>query len=76
MPRLRSVVVVALVWMAAFAASSAPDGFGGPARVSATSVGGDTPSGGSIEGKRWAVGVDPAGKRWDGFEDLAGKRWD
>ena len=75
MPRLRSVVVVALMWIAAFAASSTPDGFGAAPRAGASSVGGDAASGGSIEGKRWAVGVDPAGKRWDGFEDLTGKRW-
>jgi hypothetical protein len=75
MSRLRSVVVVALIWMAAFAASSAPDGFGGASRAGATSVGGDPSPDGSIEGKRWAVSADPAGKRWDGFEDPVGKRW-
>ena len=75
MPRLRSVVIVALIWMAAFAASSAPDGFGGAARTGATSAG-DAAPGGSIEGKRWVVSVDPGGKRWDGSEDPAGKRWD
>lgn len=75
MPRLRSVVVVALMWLAAFAASSAPDGFGGGTRAGGPSVAGDAAPDGSIRGKRWAVSVDPAGKRWDGFEDLAGKRW-
>ena len=75
MPRLRSVVVVALIWVAAFAASSAPDGFGGGTRAEAPSVAGDGAPGGSMKGKRWAVSADPAGKRWDGFEDLAGKRW-
>ncbi len=75
MPRLRSVLVVALIWLAAFAASSAPDGFGGAPRTGASSAG-DAPAGWSIEGKRWALGVDPGGKRWDGSEDLAGKHWD
>ena len=75
MPRLRSVVVIALIWMAAFAASSAPDGFGGAPRAGATSAGDPSP-GGSIEGKRWAASVDPAGKRWNPPEDPAGKRWD
>lgn len=75
MPRLRSVVVVVLIWIAAFAASSAPDGFGGAARTGLTSDGAPAP-GGSIEGKRWAAGFDPAGKRWDWSEGVAGKRWD
>jgi hypothetical protein len=74
MPRLRSVLVVALMWLSAFAASSAPDGFFGTGPA-ASSIGGDPSSGDSMEGKRWAVTVDPAGKRWDGFEDLSGKRW-
>ncbi len=74
MPRFRSVLIIALIWMAAFAASSVPDGLGGAARASATSPV-EAPAGGSVDGKRWAVVVDPAGKRWDGSEDLAGKRW-
>ncbi len=74
MPRSRSVLIIALIWMAALAASSVPDGLGGAARASAASAG-DALPGGAVDGKRWAVVVDPAGKRWDGSEDLAGKRW-
>jgi hypothetical protein len=74
-PRLRSVAVVALLWVAAFAGSSAPDGFGGPRRAEMPVVAGtvtrqahtsattdDPPN-----GKRWALLVDPDerdGKRW------------
>ena len=41
MPRLRSVVVVALLWVAALAGSSAPDGFGTPRHVEMPLVGWD-----------------------------------
>ena len=64
MPRLRSVVVVALMWLAAFAASSAPDGFGRASRAGAMSVLVAAPAW-SVDGKRWAFSVDAAGKRWD-----------
>ena len=82
MPRLRSVAVVALLWIAAFAGSSAPDGFGGPrhtemplvAGTSAYTTHGATPEG-PRKGKRWAKLVDPDGKRWDLPRDQAGKRW-
>jgi hypothetical protein len=70
--RLRSVAVVALLWVAALAGSSAPDGFGGPRRaemplvaetVARPAHASATPDG-PRRGKRWAILVDPDGKRW------------
>jgi hypothetical protein len=81
-PRLRSVAVVALLWVAAFAGSSAPDGFGGsrgaawpliagmPARPAHAAPVAEAPR----NGKRWAL-ADPGGKRWSLFDDVDGKRW-
>ena len=83
MPRLRSVAVVALLWLGAFAGSSAPDGFGDPRRAEMPLVAGTvalpthagaTPDG-PRRGKRWAMFVDPDGKRWAMFVDPDGKRW-
>jgi hypothetical protein len=77
------VAVVALLWVAALAGSSAPDGFGGPPRAEMPLVSGTvarpahtsaTP-GGPRNGKRWAMFVDPDGKRWDLPYASVGKRW-
>lgn len=81
MPRLRSVAVVALLWVAAFAASSAPDGFGLPRQagmplIAAIAAGPEQAAGtldGLRRGKRWALS-DETGKRWALFDDT-GKRW-
>jgi len=70
-PRLRSVAVVALMWVAAFAASSAPDGFGGPRQadmplvaVTAARPAHDPNTLDAVrKGKRWAL-HDATGKRW------------
>jgi hypothetical protein len=69
-PRLRSVAVVALLWVAAFAGSSAPDGFGGPQRaeepVLADVAGPALPRSsldGVPKGKRMVL-LDYQGKRW------------
>jgi hypothetical protein len=75
MPRLRSVVVVALIWMAAFAASSAPDGFGGAPRAGATSAS-DGISRESENGKRWPLAAVPAAGLWDLPNGANGKRWE
>jgi len=80
-PRLRSVAVVALLWLAAFAGSSAPDGFGLPRQAEmpliASIAGRPAHLAGTLEriraGGRWAS-YDDAGKRWALFDD-AGKRW-
>ena len=83
MPRLRSAAVIALLWVAALAGSSAPDGFGGPRRAETPLIAGtfarpasvgETPDG-TRKGKRWALQVDPDGKRWELPEDRTGKRW-
>ncbi|HEX7474183.1 MAG TPA: hypothetical protein VF323_13950 [Candidatus Limnocylindrales bacterium] len=71
MPRGRSVAVVALLWVAAFAGSSAPDGFGLPSQagrplIAALAAGPAQPAGtldGLRRGKRWAL-FDDTGKRW------------
>lgn len=83
MPQLRSVVVVALLWLAALAGSSAPDGFGGPRRGEVPLVAGtvaqpatsDTTPAGPRRGKRWALLADPDGKRWALPDDPVGRRW-
>ena len=70
MPRLRSVAVVALLWVAAFAGSSAPDGFGG-------SRGAESPLIAStlVREAHAVVAEAPRnGKRW-GLVDQDGKRW-
>jgi hypothetical protein len=64
MSRLRSVLVVALIWAAAFAGSSA-----------SVSPGGAT-SRGSDNGKRWAATQTPASGLWDLPNIGNGKRWD
>jgi len=83
MPRLRSMAIVALLWVAAFAGSSAPDGFGGPRHAEMPLLAGTvarqahlspTPDG-TRKGKRWAMLVGPDGKRWDLLPDPDGKRW-
>ena len=71
MPRLRSVAVVALLWVAALAGSSAPDGFSGPGLAETPLVAGTaTPArhAGTLDGIR-------KGKRWALLEDHGGKRW-
>jgi hypothetical protein len=81
--RLRSVAVVVLLWVAAVAASSAPDGFGGPRHpemplfagtVSPPTHADATPDG-PRRGKRWAFLSDPDGKRWELADDRVGRRW-
>lgn len=82
MPRLRSVAVIALLWVAAFAGSSAPDGFGGSRGAASPLIAGILvrPAHGAAvdeaprDGKRWAL-ADPGGKRWSLFDDVDGKRW-
>lgn len=82
MPRLRSVAVVALLWMAAFAGSSAPDGFSGPGLAETPLVAGTAARAalasridGIRTGKRWALLHDEGGKRWALLHDEGGKRW-
>jgi hypothetical protein len=79
--RLRSATVIALLLLAALAASSAPDGFGGPARRVARVTGTVAlsaepgPADGSRSGKRWAVRAEPAGPSVDPNDGRGGKRW-
>jgi len=83
MPRLRTVAVVALLWVAALAGSSAPDGFGGTRDPEMPLVAGtvarlapDAATPDEIRiGKRWASSAAPDGKRWDLPDETAGKRW-
>jgi hypothetical protein len=71
-PRLRTVAVVALLWIAALAGSSAPDGFGGTRDPEMPLVAGTVPRRDSAVatpdeiriGKRWAILAAPDGKRW------------
>jgi hypothetical protein len=82
-PRLRSLAVVALLWVAALAGSSAPDGFSSARDPEMPLVAGMVPrpaqgAAPPVEsriGKRWALFADPDGKRWDLLEERAGKRW-
>jgi hypothetical protein len=74
MPRLRSVLVVVLIWLAAVAASSAPDGFGASSRAGTRSVGSAT-SRLTHDGKRWAVVASASGLR-DLPSGANGKRWE
>jgi hypothetical protein len=82
-PRIRSVAAVVLLWIAAFAGSSAPDGFGGPRHAEMPLVAGtvarpayaDATPDRFCKGKRWALLADPDGKRWDLPEDRVGRRW-
>lgn len=68
MRRLRSVAVVALLWLAALAGSSAPGGIHPGVAGSSEAVSRAAPSSERAErdghGKRWALREDPAGKRW------------
>jgi hypothetical protein len=72
MPRLRTVAVVALLWVAALAGSSAPDGFGGTRDPEMPLVAGTVAhpavAGAMADairiGKRWAILAAPDGKRW------------
>jgi hypothetical protein len=65
------VAVVALLWVAAFAGSSAPDGFGGSRGAASPHIAANhVPPAHAApvaeaprNGKRWAL-VDPDGKRW------------
>jgi hypothetical protein len=83
MSRLRSVAVIALLWVAAVAGSSAPDGFGGQQRAEMPLVAGllaqpaqaDVTPDALRKGKRWALFGVPDGKRWDLPEDRVGGRW-
>lgn len=83
MPRLRTVAVVALLWVAALAGSSAPDGFGGTRDpempLVAGTVGRVAPAAATPDeirmGKRWAMLDVPDGKRWDLPDERLGKRW-
>lgn len=83
MPRLRSMAIVALLWVAAFAGSSAPDGFGSARDPEMPLVAGTVARPAHMgaapdewrTGKRWAMLADPNGKRWDLLDDQTGKRW-
>lgn len=82
MPRLRTVAIVALLWVAALAGSSAPDGFGGtrhPEPLVAGTVAHLAPAVVTPDeirvGKRWALLATPDGKRWDLPDERTGKRW-
>ncbi len=83
MSRFRSVAVIALLWVAAVAGSSAPDGFGGQrqpempllAATVARPAPADATPDGLRRGKRWALVANPAGKRWDLPDDRIGWRW-
>lgn len=70
MPRFRSVAVVALLWVAALAGSSAPDGFSGPGLAETPVVAGTAAPG------RLAASLDGVwdGKRWPVLGDLGGRR--
>lgn len=72
MRRVRSVVVIALLWLAALAGSSDPDGFGGHGRAAEPGI--------SRTGSSVAVRSDPSegdrsGKRWAQLDGRGGKRW-
>jgi hypothetical protein len=65
------VAVVALLWVAAFAGSSAPDGFSGPGltetplvATTAAPAGLASTLDGIRRGKRWALLHEEGGKRW------------
>jgi hypothetical protein len=71
MPRFRSVAVVALLWVAALAGSSAPDGFSGPGLAETPVVAG------AAMPARIATTLDGVwdGKRWPVLGDLGVGRW-
>ena len=71
MPRFRSIAVVALLWVAALAGSSAPDGFSGPGLAETPVVAGTSAP------ARLAIELDGIwnGKRWPVLGDLGGRRW-
>jgi hypothetical protein len=83
MPRIRTVAIVALLWVAALAGSSAPDGFGGTRDPEMPLVAGTVarlaPAVATPDevrsGKRWASSAAPDGKRWDLPDEIVGKRW-
>jgi hypothetical protein len=82
--RLRSIAVVALLWLAAFAGSSAPDGFGGPHGVEMPVLAGAAGRPAQVaaavdrtgSGMGRAVACNPVGKRWDIGLGPIGKRWE
>ena len=71
MPRIRSVAIIALLWVAALAGSSAPDGFSGPGLAETPVVAG------IVVPARLATTLDGIwnGKRWPVLGDLGGRRW-
>jgi uncharacterized RDD family membrane protein YckC len=77
------VAIVALLWVAALAGSSAPDGFGGTRDPEMPLVAGTVAhpasAGATADairiGKRWAMLAAPDGKRWDLPDESKGKRW-
>ena len=83
MARVRSITVVALLWVAALAGSSAPDGFGGSRRAEMPVLAGAAAHSArhavlfeaTRSGKGWATTSNPIGKRWEIGNSPIGKRW-